>query len=75
MKPEAAGTVQREKLLETREAGLKIAPTALGGISVRFGRQGKSCLGKVVLRKAGKATRLQRLRARAGWSEPLPWLV
>ena len=68
MKPDAAGRVQRAKLLETRKAGLNIAPVALGCISGRFGKQGKSCLRKAVLRKAGRPTRLQRPRAGAGWS-------
>jgi hypothetical protein len=51
MKPDTALRVQRAKLLETRKASLKIAPVALACISVRFVKQGKSCLRKTAFRQ------------------------
>jgi hypothetical protein len=51
MKPDTALRVQRGKLLETRKASLKIAPVALACISVRFVKQGKSCLRQTAFRQ------------------------
>lgn len=51
MKPDTALRVQRAKLLEIRKAGLKIAPVALPCISVRFVKQGKSCLRQTAFRQ------------------------